>query len=94
MGCYISSKATQTPSHIPAAHQRLGFVSDRRRKRLTPSTKLRLRKPLAVFSAQNDRLVDCLVIVLKSGRLIVASALKVEAFGLILPYRLFHPHTP
>ena len=45
----------------------LGFVSDRRRRRLTPSTKLRLRKPLAVFSAQNDRLIDCLVVFIRNG---------------------------
>ena len=47
-------KATQTPSHIPSSHSLLGFVSDRRRERLTPSTKLRLR---ALRSAQNDRLI-------------------------------------
>ena len=41
-------KDTQTPSHIPASLPLLGFVSDRR-LRLTPSTKLRLRKPLRDF---------------------------------------------
>ena len=51
---HLPQKATETPNHIPSSHSLLGFASDRRRERLTPSTKLRLRKTQAFFSAQND----------------------------------------
>ena len=57
----FSRQATKTRYEIPAALWRLGFASDRRRERLTPSTKLRLRKTRAFFSAQDDRLYICFV---------------------------------
>ena len=48
----------QNSKPYPIVALLLGFASDRRRKRLTPSTKLRLRKTQAFFFAQNDMLID------------------------------------
>ena len=53
----MTQKVTQTPSHIPA--KRKAFFGS---CFVIHSAKLRLRKPLAVFSAQNDRLIVCLAI--------------------------------
>ena len=58
-------QATKILNEIPAALWRLGFASDRRRERLTPSTKLRLRKTRAFFSAQDDRLTVCFAIIVR-----------------------------
>ena len=58
----FTTKATQTCLEIPSSLTLLGFCSDRRRARLTPSQKLRLRKTQAFFFAQDDRLIDWFVV--------------------------------
>ena len=62
LGCNIPSASHRDFKPYPFVALLLGFVSDRRRERLTPSTKLRLR---ALPCAQDDRLIVYFAIIVR-----------------------------